>query len=101
MGGLLHRTQTFIAGLAQDDLIAPCVIKGAMDGEAFEAYVQKVLAPVLQPGTVVICDNLPTHYNKVAAATLRNARCWFLFLPPYSPDLNSSSQRCWASLAGQ
>ena len=57
-------TQTFIAGLKHDNLIAPWVIKGAMDGEAFEAYVRNVLVPELQPGTVVICDNLATHYNK-------------------------------------
>ena len=70
-------TQTFIAGLTQDELIAPWVIKGAMDGEAFEAYVRNVLVPELQPGTVVICDNLATHYNKTAAAILREAGCWF------------------------
>lgn len=81
-------TQTFIAGLTQDNLIAPWVIKGAMDGEAFEAYVRNVLAPELLPGTVVICDNLATHYNKAAAAALRDVGCWFLYLPPYSPDLN-------------
>ena len=62
--------------------------KGAMDGEAFEAYVRNVLAPELQPGTVVICDNLATHYNQAAATALRDAGCWFLYLPPYSPDLN-------------
>ena len=59
-------TQTFIAGLKHDNLIAPWVIKGAMDGEAFEAYVRNVLVPELQPGTVVICDNLATHYNNRA-----------------------------------
>ena len=46
--------QTFIAGLTQDTLVASWVIKGAMDGEAFEAYIRNVLAPELQPGTVVI-----------------------------------------------
>jgi len=51
-------TQTIIAGLTQDNLIAPWVIKGAMDGEAFEAYIRNVLAPELRSGTVVICDNL-------------------------------------------
>jgi hypothetical protein len=40
-------TQTLIAGLTQDGLVAPWVIKGAMDGEAFAAYVQKVLVPEL------------------------------------------------------
>ena len=81
-------TQTFIAGLTQDDLIAPWVIKGAMDGPAFTAYVRNVLIPEIKPGTVIILDNLATHKNKEAAAILKEAGCWFLFLPPYSPDLN-------------
>jgi len=81
-------TQTFIAGLSADALIAPWVIKGAMDGEAFAAYVEQVLVPELEPGTVVILDNLATHKNAAAAKAMRQAGCWFLFLPPYSPDLN-------------
>ena len=81
-------TQTFIAGLTHHQLIAPWVIKGAMNGDAFAAYVRDVLVPELQPGTVVICDNLATHRNKEAAAALKAHGCWFLFLPPYSPDLN-------------
>ena len=81
-------TQTFIAGLTQDTMIAPWVIKGAMDGPAFVAYVRNVLIPELEPGTVVVLDNLATHKNKEAAQALRQAGCWFLFLPPYSPDLN-------------
>ncbi len=81
-------TQTFIAGLTADAMIAPWVVKGAMDGEAFAAYVEQVLVPELEPGTVVILDNLATHKNAAAAKAMRDARCWFLFLPPYSPDLN-------------
>ncbi len=81
-------TQTFIAGLTHDALIAPWVIDGAMDGPAFETYVETQLAPVLDPGTVVILDNLSTHKNARAAAALKKSGCWFLFLPPYSPDLN-------------
>jgi len=46
------------------------------------------LAPALEPRTVVICDNLPVHKNTAAAQALKQKGCWFLFLPPYSPDLN-------------
>ncbi|MEN8839948.1 MAG: transposase [Octadecabacter sp.] len=73
-------TQTFIAGLKHDSLVAPWVIKGAMDGEAFEIYVRNVLAPELQPGTVVICDNLATHYNKGSDGGERT------ILPPTGAD---------------
>ena len=68
-------TQTFIAGLTHDSLIAPWVIKGAMNGEAFAAYIRQVLAPELLPGTVVICDNLATHRNKDAAQALKDVGC--------------------------
>ena len=82
------RTQTFIAGLTSDALIAPWVIEGAMNGDAFATDVETQLAPELQPGTVIILDNLSTHKNAKAAAALRACGCWFLYLPPYSPDLN-------------
>ena len=82
------RTQTFIAGLTSQALIAPWIIEGAMNGEAFATYVETQLAPVLDPGTVVILDNLSTHKNARAAQALKDQGCWFLFLPPYSPDLN-------------
>jgi transposase len=85
-------SQTFIAGLTQNGLIAPWVITGAMDGPAFAAYVEKVLVPELMPGTVVILDNLATHRNVEAAKAVKQAGCWFLYLPPYSPDLNPIEQ---------
>lgn len=85
-------TQTLIAGLTQDALIAPWVIKGAMDGPAFAAYIREVLVPEITPGTVVILDNLATHRNKEAAQAMRGHGCWFLYLPPYSPDLNPIEQ---------
>ena len=59
-------TQTFIAGLSNTGMIAPWVIDGAMDGPAFTTYIEKVLAPTLQPGTAVVLDNFATH--KIAPA---------------------------------
>lgn len=82
------RTQTFVAGLTSDALIAPWIIEGAMDGPAFITWVKTQLAPELNPGTVVVLDNLSTHKVAPAAEALREASCWFLFLPAYSPDLN-------------
>lgn len=81
-------TQTFIAGLTQNALIAPWVITGAMNGPAFDTYIETQLAPELEPGTVVILDNLSTHKSPRAAEALRRRGCWFLFLPTHSPDLN-------------
>jgi transposase len=81
-------TQTFIAGLTTEGMIAPWVISGAMDRAAFDVYVETQLAPELVRGTVVILDNLATHKSPNAADILRAHGGWFLLLPPYSPDLN-------------
>ena len=82
------QTQTFIAGLSSNDFIAPWVIPGAMNRSAFDTYIETQLAPALEPGTVVILDNLITHKSPKAVQALKERRCWMLFLPAYSPDLN-------------
>lgn len=82
------RTQTFIAGLRCHELVAPWIINGAMDGEAFDAYVLTQLAPSLKPGDVVILDNLNVHKSPRAAKAITERGAWLLFLPKYSPDLN-------------
>jgi len=86
MGG--WKTQTFIAGLRQSDLVAPWVLDGPMNKAAFETYVETQLVPQLNPGDVVILDNLSSHKSARAAEAMKQAGCWFLFLPAYSPDLN-------------
>jgi transposase len=81
-------TQTFIAALRHDKLDAPWVIGGPINRELFDLYIETQLAPTLHKGDVVILDNLATHRSPKAAAILKDIGAWFLFLPPYSPDLN-------------
>jgi transposase len=81
-------TQTFIAGLRCDRLVAPWVLDGPINRAAFDTCIETQLAPVLQAGDVVILDNLAVHRSPRAEAILREKGAWFLFLPPYSPDLN-------------
>jgi transposase len=50
--------------------------------------VETQLAPALNKGDVVILDNLGSHKSETAAGCLKEKGAWFLFLPPYSPDLN-------------
>ena len=55
------KTTTFLAGLRSTGIIAPLVLDGPMTGQAFLAYVEQFLAPVLSPGDVVVMDNLAAH----------------------------------------
>ena len=86
------KTTTLVAGLRLDGMTAPMVIDGAMNGAAFTAYAETLLAPTLRPGDVVVMDNLPAHKVRGAREAIESAGAIVLFLPPYSPDFNPIEQ---------
>lgn len=81
-------TQTFIAGLRCHEMVAPWVIDGPINADIFNAYVETQLVPALNPGDVVVWDNLNVHKSAKAAEAIKDRGAWVLFLPRYSPDLN-------------
>lgn len=81
-------TMTFIAALRHDQITAPCVFDGPMNGERFLAYIKQCLAPTLKAGDIVIMDNLSSHKSSAVKMAIRAAGARLFFLPPYSPDLN-------------
>ncbi len=82
------KTTTFTAGLRLGGMAAPMLIDGPMNGDAFRAYTEQVLAPELRPGDVVVMDNLPSHKVSGVRQAIEAAGARLLFLPPYSPDFN-------------
>ena len=82
------KTTTVVAGLRATGLIAPFVLDGPINRATFEAYVEKILVPELQPGDVVILDNLSSHKGPRVRALIEAAGASLLYLPPYSPDFN-------------
>ncbi len=86
------KTTTFTAGLRLDGLTAPMLLDGPMNGAAFLAYVEQVLAPTLAPGDLVIMDNLLAHKVTGVKEAIEAAGATRLFLPPYSPDFNPIEQ---------
>ncbi|MEM6465827.1 MAG: transposase [Pseudomonadota bacterium] len=70
-----------------------CSNQWRINGSPFETYVETQLAPTLSKGDVIILDNLSSHKSARAAEMLREVGAWFLFLPPYSPDLFRGSAR--------
>ncbi len=86
------RTLTFLGALRCDQLTAPCVFDGPIDGECFRAYVEQQLVPVLKPGDIVVLDNLGSHKSAALRRIVRAAGAKLWYLPPYSPDLNPIEQ---------
>jgi transposase len=86
------KTVTFVAALRWDRITAPAVFDGPMDGDCFRAYVEQVLAPTLQPGDIVVMDNLASHKVVGIKPAIEARGATLRYLPPYSPDLNPIEQ---------
>jgi transposase len=85
-------TMTFVAALRHNGIVAPWVIDGPINGEAFRTYVEQVLVPELHEGDIVILDNLSSHKAPAIRHAIRAAGARLIFLPAYSPDLNPIEQ---------
>ena len=90
-------TTTMISSVRLDGSIACMAIDGATTGEVFRAYVQHVLLPTLQPGDIVVMDNLSAHKDTEALDLIRSVGAEVRFLPPYSPDLNPI-EKMWSKV---
>jgi len=86
------QTHTIIVGLRLHGMTAPAVFNGPIDTLSFGAYVEQVLAPTLQPGDVVVLDNLAVHKHPAILAAIQAVGADLRFLPPYSPDFNPIEQ---------
>ena len=83
---------TVIGALCSTGVQAVMTLAGALDQLAFEAFVEQVLVPTLQPGQIVIMDNLSAHKSDKARQLVEAVGCRWEFLPSYSPDFNPIEQ---------
>ena len=88
---------TMIGALDLWGVRAMMTIEGATDAEAFETFVERLLAPKLHPGDIVVLDNVGAHRTERVRELIRAAGATVLYLPPYSPDLNPI-ELCWSKL---
>jgi hypothetical protein len=83
---------TLLASITRRGL-GPCLaVEGATTREVFETYLERVLAPTLGPGQVVVMDNLSAHKGGGVKEIIEGRGCQLLYLPPYSPDFNPRLQ---------
>lgn len=81
-------TTTMLGSIRLNGQSACLVVAGAADAQVFRTYIRRVLAPTLQRGDIVVCDNLAAHRDAAAQRFLQRRGIELVFLPAYSPDLN-------------
>lgn len=86
-----------IGALGLRGMIATMSVDGAVDTEVFDIFVSQVLVPALQPGDVVLLDNLTVHHASRIEQAVSTMGGTVRFLPSYSPDF-SPIEPCWSKL---
>lgn len=90
---------TILGAMSLRGMIATMTIEEATDTDIFLAYLDEVLCPALRPGDVVVMDNLSAHKVQGVQQRIAAAGAEWLYLPPYSPDLNPI-EKAWSKLKG-
>lgn len=93
------KTMTLLSAIRLDGVIqdATVVIDGPMNSATFLAYTQQCLAPSLQPGDIVVMDNLSSHKAAGVRQAIEEVGVDLWYLPPYSPDFNPI-EKLWSKV---
>jgi transposase len=86
-----------LVAMSLDGLDAPWVVDGAINGAIFPCWVSEVLCPTLQPGDIVLWENLSAHKVTGVADVLATRGARLMRLSPYAPDFNPIEQ-CWSKI---
>jgi transposase len=79
---------TLLSSMTLQGMGTSLAVEGTTNREVFETYVERVLAPTLRRGQVVVMDNLTAHKGERVKELIEQRGCELLYLPPYSPDFN-------------
>ena len=82
------KNTTVLSSMTLEGMGPTLTVEGATTSVVFETYVQRVLAPTLRRGQVVVMDNLSAHKGERIRELIERRGCELIYLPAYSPDLN-------------
>jgi transposase len=91
------RNLSVIGALGLQGMVAALSVEGAVDTDVFDVFVRQVLVPALQPGDIVLLDNLNVHHASCIEQAVQTAQGQVIFLPAYSPDF-SPIEPCWSKV---
>ena len=77
-----------LGGMGPSEALA---VVGAVTKAVFESYLQRILAPSLESGPVVVLDDLAAHKSQRVTELVQARGCELMYLPPYSPGLSPAS----------
>ena len=88
------KSTTILSSIQSDGTLRYTTFSGGTTVEKFKGYLETDLLPYLNSDSVLIMDNMRSHHAKAVTALLDQAKVRYIYLPPYSPDLNPIEKLC-------
>lgn len=91
------KNTTILSSIQLDGEDRHTTFSGGTTAEKFMQYLEHDLLPYLGKEAVLIMDNMKTHHAKAVKVLLKQRNVRYLYLPPYSPDLNPI-EKLWSKV---
>jgi len=100
ISGKKFKRTNIVAAKCGDRIVAPMIYDGTTDAILFEYWFEHLLLKEIPKGSYCIMDNAAFHRKGKLHNLAEKEGCTVIFLPPYSPDLNTI-EKYWAWLKKQ
>ena len=79
---------TILSSIWLDGQAAHAIYSGGTSAGRFAKYLEDTLLPTLSKDEITVMDNMWSHHAKAVKCVLNTSGIRYLYLPPYSPDLD-------------
>ena len=91
------KNTTILSSLQLDGTFHYTTFSGGTTVEHFKQYLKENLLPHLNCDSVLVMDNMKSHHAKAVKDLLDSSGVRYIYLPPYSPDLNPI-EKLWSKV---
>lgn len=91
------KNTTILSSIQLNGTLHYTTFSGGTTVERFKQYLEADLLPHLNSDSVLVMDNMKSHHAKAVKELLDSSGVRYIYLPPYSPDLNPI-EKLWSKV---
>ena len=91
------KNTTILSSIQLNETLHYTTFSGGTTVERFKRYLETDLLPHLNGNSILVMDNMKSHHAKAVKELLDSSGVRYIYLPPYSPDLNSF-EKLWSKV---
>ena len=91
---------TVLSSIRLNGSLVYTTYQGGTTAQRFREYMKEQLIPSLEKDDVVIMDHMRSHHAKIVTELLDKAGISYMYLPPYSPNLNPI-EKMWSKVTAR